>query len=338
MKKTKTAAIICCACLAALAASCSSSKGRYDGAGTGGSAFIANNSASVPQAARADAYGGSADSGGSAYYDYDENAGGAAFEQAPLGELGGEAGLAGAQAETLMYIKTASVSLGLKSENFDADFNFIKNTVTDCGGFFEKSHMNTAQAARQGKDKNLTYTYRLFNATIRVPAENYEYVKNILDGTGVLYSSTEKTQEVSAEYFNTQSRLDTYKAEKARLLEIIEQESDMRRVITYESRLNEVSTQIDIYESQLRRMREQVSYSTITLDIRELPPDSAEKAPEEPAFWERLSETFKGSAEGTLAFFQGALVLAAYVCLPLIIAAALTLAGVLVYKKAKKAF
>ena len=214
-----------------------------------------------------------------------------------------------------MYIKTANISLG--SESFDADLDFIKNTVTNAGGYFETSNMYAKSSARNAEEAPL----RIYNATIRVLAQYYEQVKNTLDNVGVLYASSENSQEVSAEYFNVESRLATSKTEKARLLEIIQQETNVRSVIEYERRLSEVSAQVDIYETRLAKIKDQTAYSTITLNITEIIKET-EKKPEDP-FLQKLKDAFGGSAAATRDFFQWLLVFLVTISLPLCIVIAI---------------
>lgn len=338
MKKTIIFIMICCAALALFVSSCSSKK-------DGGGAYL-----NSPSSGRAydDSYGGGLSNStvtDSAEFTDQSPAPAAVYETASSGGSGGSytgafENIPSAAVNAAMYIKTANISLG--SQNFDADSNFIRDTVANSGGFFENSNMRTS------KDR-YDRTFKLYNAVIRVPSANYEYVKNAVDSTGVLYASSESTQEVSSEYFNMKSRLETFKAERERLLQIIEQETEMKQIIKYETRLNEVSTQIDIYETQIRRLEDQVAYSTITLEMTELLPIVEEieeievveeieevEEPAPPTFLERLSGTFKNSVDGTLAFFQGILVFIAYVCVPLIIIAAMAFAGVLAYRRAKR--
>lgn len=229
-----------------------------------------------------------------------------------------------ANGQNLMFIKTANINL--RTDNFDNDLISIRSTVTQHGGYFESSNLYTSSS---GQD-----TYKRYNATIRVPVENYEIAKQALEGIGTLYGSNESSKEVSGEYFNIKSRLDTSKSEEKRLLELINETYDMKQLIQLEQRLGEVRTQIELYEAQLIRIESLTSYSTIVVDVTEV--KTEELIVKDDSFFTRLGDGFKNSVDATISFFQNVLVFLAYIIVPLVIIAILMFVGIAVFKRFRK--
>ena len=230
----------------------------------------------------------------------------------------------GTTQSTLMFIKTANISL--KTYGFESDISEVRNIVDTYGGYFEASNLYTP-SENQGTDKK---QMRRYNATIRVPVANYELAKTAIEGIGRVYSSNESSKEVSAEYFNIQSRLETLKTEEARLMEFIDEATDMRLIIELEQRLAETKTQIELYEGQLARIESLTSFSTIILNVEETteeedapPPVEETPPPPDDRFIARLTRGFKGSVDATVAFLQGVAVFLAYVIVPVLFVAVL---------------
>ncbi|MDR1688498.1 MAG: DUF4349 domain-containing protein [Clostridiales bacterium] len=236
---------------------------------------------------------------------------------------------AGADRQNLMFIKTASVAT--RTDNFDGDIINIRNTVNSYGGYFESSNMFTNYTRRISDTEERNY--RIYHAVVRVPVENYEAAKKSLEAIGVLYQSGESTQEVSGEYFDTQSRLETARTEEQRLLELIDETADLKLLIEIERRLGEVKTQIELYESRLSRLENQTSYSTISLNVTEAETEDLLPVTEE-SFLTKLGDGFTGSVDATVKFFQNAAVFLSYILIPAAILAVLVFAGIFIAKTA----
>lgn len=222
-----------------------------------------------------------------------------------------------------MFIKTAQINLN--TDSFDQTMDTVRNTVSLYGGYFENSNLYMYESNKVKR--------RIYNATIRVPVEDYETVKSIIENSAVLELSSESSEEVSGEYFNIKSRLETLRVEEERLLEFIKDAADLDKVIEFEKRLTEVRNQIDVYEANLARLESLTSYSTIVVNITET---QYEEKTDESNFFSRIKKGFTDSAKATLHFFQNVIIFAAYILVPGLIIGLLVLVGVLIYKRRKK--
>jgi hypothetical protein len=263
-------------------------------------------------------------------YEYADAPAPAAEPMAPSGEVSANITSSGS-GKNLMFIKTAHVSS--RTDNFDGDILNIRNIVNTYGGYFESSNMFTNYTRRISDTEERNY--RIYNAVVRVPVENYDAAKKSLEGIGVLHQSSENTQEVSGEYFDTQSRLDTAKTEEQRLLELIDETADLELMIELERRLGEVKTQIELYEARLSRLENQTSFSTIALDVTEAETEDLMPVKDE-SFLERLGEGFTGSVDATVRFFQNVAVFLAYILIPAAIIAVIVFAVIFIVKNTGK--
>jgi len=297
------------AVLIAAISGCSGARGIYDSMDGGGASYntASTNKTSESRPIPADmAYAPAPasapqDDAGEAY-DYDYKTSTSELQGNPESGSSGTA----SNTNTLMFIKTANIDI--RTDNFDNDTAEIKNITDTYGGYFESSNLYTPNQ-KQGQKR-----LRRYNATVRVPVANYESAKAAFEAIGRLYSSNETSKEVSAEYFNTQSRLETLKTEEERLLILIDEAIDMRVLIELEQRLSETRTQIELYEAQLLRLESLTSYSTIVLNLTETTED--EIIPPDDSFIARLTSGFKNSVSATLTFLQNVAVFLAYIAIP----------------------
>ena len=222
----------------------------------------------------------------------------------------------------LIFIKTASVSI--TSEDFDFTVNELRNVVTIYGGYFESSNMFNYLSSKN--------PYRRMTATIRVPAANYENARQAVESLGRHISTNETSREVSSEYYDLESRVNTKKTEELRLLALIEQATELNQIINLEQRLGEVRTDIELYESRLKQIDSLASYSTIYLDITE----STGEEPPGDDFLSRLKNGFLNSVTGTLNALQGVVIFLAYISVPVLVIGVLVLVAVLILKGFKK--
>ena len=160
-------------------------------------------------------------------------------------------------------IYTADVSI--ESVEFDVAINNFLVMANEYNAFFENTYVNgminsDASASR----------HRYANYTIRVPKEHFQAMLDRFYEIGnVLYVST-RADNITAQYFDAESRLNTYRTEESRLLAMLDKADTVEDMIMVESRISDVRYQIETLTATLRNWQNQVDYSTIELSIREV--------------------------------------------------------------------
>ena len=149
--------------------------------------------------------------------------------------------------------------LRMSTDDFYPTMESIKNIVIEQEGYFASSNTITQEKSP-----------RIFNATIKIPAEKYDAARKLIEEQGEILYSSESNEDVTASYTDIQSRLKTKKTEEERLLTMIGQaEEDVTVLLELESRLGEVRTQIAKYEGKIKNMNRLTAYSTIQLNLTE---------------------------------------------------------------------
>ena len=175
--------------------------------------------------------------------------------------------------------------INIETKEFDDVLSGIQMKVQELGGYIEQSSLD-------GGSKYYSNYNRYSNMTVRVPSDKLDmFVENVKESANVTYIS-ESTEDITLKYVDTESRKIALETERDRLLELLEKAETVEDIITIEGRLSEVRYQLESYASQLRTYDNQVDYSTVHINIREV--DRETKA-EPKTFWEEVTEEFDDS-------------------------------------------
>lgn len=153
--------------------------------------------------------------------------------------------------------------LDIQTEEFDQSRQALNALVSGCGGYFEQSSV-------YGGSYRDAYANRRGEYVVRVPAEKYAAFLSSAGELGYVTSSTESTQDVGEEYYDTEARLKTQRTKQERLLALLEQAESMEDIIALEGALSDVEFQIEMYASDLNRYDALISYATFRIYLNEV--------------------------------------------------------------------
>ena len=157
-----------------------------------------------------------------------------------------------------------SASLTLVTQEYDEALAALKSDCEGQGGWIESSDEST----------NSRTGLRTAYLTLRVPQDSLDAYLGSTEGLGRVTNRSESSQDVTASYQDNQTRLNTQLALMERLQALITESGDLSDLLALESQIAETQYQIDSLQSSLNRTDRQVSYSTVSITLRE------EKAPE----------------------------------------------------------
>ena len=225
----------------------------------------------------------------SAAYDYDGG-----YEDMAAGTIDAgqfENGLtAGEGAEELnqnrKIVYTADVSM--ETETYEETVEAIRKALSEAGGYIE----STSQSGSSEEGN------RYCDLTCKIPAEKYQDFLNGLSGAGNVYSISQQTDDITAQYIDVDARLDSLKKQKERLEELADGAEDIDTLLSIEDKLSEVQYQLESYTAQMRTYENQLSYSTVSVWLREV-----NRVSEGARFGTRIRAAFSGSWEN---FVEGA--------------------------------
>lgn len=155
-------------------------------------------------------------------------------------------------------IKTGNVNLEI--QNLDESIKKVEEWIANFGGYIANSS-NT--------DKDAWFT-------VKIPSEKFDEAMNSACNLGKVLNHSENTEDVSEQYYDLESRIQNKKIMKANLEKYLKDAKDIKDLLEIEKELNSVISEIDSMEGRLRRLSNQVDYSTISINLS-LPANHSEK-------------------------------------------------------------
>lgn len=159
-------------------------------------------------------------------------------------------------------IRTKSVTV--ETKNLDKSLEKVNTAIDTFGAYVEHSTLDSPSYVSEYDDK------RTYTMTIRVPEDKLDAFMNQLDSTGTVTSATESTEDVTLQYTDIEAHKKALKTEYDRVMELLGKAETMDQILALESKLSDLRYQIDSYESQLKVMDNQITYSTVSLTLREV--------------------------------------------------------------------
>ena len=156
-----------------------------------------------------------------------------------------------------------NVNLSVETETFEELLATITEKTESFSGYIEESYTYNGSNYYGRGTRNASMT-------IRIPAQQLDAFLSSVSEVSNVISRNDSVSDVTLQYVDMESHKKALTAEQDRLLELLEQAESVEDIITIESRLSDVRYQIESMESQLRTLQNQVSYSTVYLDIQEV--------------------------------------------------------------------
>lgn len=189
--------------------------------------------------------------------------------------------------EKIIYSGSAT----LESTEFDKTVEALEKMVAEHGGYIESSSITGSNynTLSQGRKTNRSASY-----TIRVPSAEFNVVMNSLPNLGNVPNSHVYTENVTSQYYDTQARLNVYKAQEQRLMELLDMAETVSDVIEVENELTDVRYRIESLQTSLNGWDRRARMSTIDLKVNEV----SEYTPKEvKSYGKRMAEAFSNGIE-----------------------------------------
>ncbi len=181
-------------------------------------------------------------------------------------------------------IKT--VNMSAETREFDKFIANVTDKINSLGGY--------AQSTDITGNSYDSYSERSAYIVARIPANKLDFFVSDVAEHSNITSKNESAEDVTLQYADTEAHRDSLKIEQERLNQLLEQADTLENIIELENRLTEVRYEIESYESRLRTMNNQVVFSTVNLNVREVKEYTPEPV-EEKSFAQRLAEGFLDS-------------------------------------------
>ena len=161
-------------------------------------------------------------------------------------------------------IKT--VNMSAETTEFDTLVADVRAKTESAGGYVENSDV--------GGDYGMDMT-RYAYLVLRIPADKLDDFVGEVKNASNVRSFGESTEDVTLQYTDLDTHIKALREELNALFSMMEQATSMKDILAIQSQITEVRYEIEKYESQLRVYDNQVTYSTVYLDLYEVNRESS---------------------------------------------------------------
>lgn len=157
------------------------------------------------------------------------------------------------------------VNMSVEARDFDGVLSQITDKVRELGGYVESSDVSGISVNSYGGSQQ-----RYADIRARIPADRLDRFVETVESAGNVTSKQEQVTDVTLQYSDVQSRKKSMEIEQERLWALLERAESLDAVVALEARLSEIRYELESYTSQLRLYDNQVDYSTVSINMREV--------------------------------------------------------------------
>ncbi len=189
-------------------------------------------------------------------------------------------------------------NLEFETLDYNTSLDKVHQLIQNYNGFVEFEDVSTEPGYRDGK------TYYSYRATIRVPSASFDSFVNETGDIGELISKNQNVDNFSKEYSDLSAELEVLETKYQSYLEMMKEAKsldDMETLLMLDDRITEVEVQISQIKRRMNTIDNDVAYSYVSINIREV--QKYEEAPAE-TFGDRIGralrdgwETFRAGCE-----------------------------------------
>ena len=202
--------------------------------------------------------------------------------------------------EKIIYSGDATV----ETTEFDKSIAALEAMIEKEGGFIQSSSVNGSNYY----DSARGYTSRRSASyTVRVPSGKFSDIMSRLSTFGNVPYTYTYTENVTAQYYDVQARLQALQAQETRLVEMMKLAETVEDIITIEDKLTDVRYRIDSLQSSLNNWDRRVAYSTLNVTVKEVQVYTPEKLTKI-SYGEELWRAFTDALKNAGQFFKDLLV------------------------------
>lgn len=173
------------------------------------------------------------------------------------------------------------------------EVTIINDAVTLISEEVQKHQGYVVSSQQSGSDK-----HSFAHITVKIPADKLTLLRDSLSSWGKVLDQRLFANDITNQYYDSQSRLLVREAEEKRYLEILNQAKTVEDVLKVENALGNVRQEIESLKGQLKLWNNQVDYSTVTIQlVTQKSPDLKVENPWQPISW---SKTWNAAGDAVL--------------------------------------
>lgn len=157
-----------------------------------------------------------------------------------------------------------------KTNSVDKAVSTIEKKIEKYNGYIESMEMHCSDEKDEDGEKSEKSEAKIY---IRIPTENlYEFISSLDNGkiiNGTLLERQKDSKEVTTDYINTITHIETLKLKRERLIKLLEKANDLDTILTLEDRISDVEYDITFYEDKMNTFEDLVEYTQVRIDIED---------------------------------------------------------------------
>ncbi|MBL0307034.1 MAG: DUF4349 domain-containing protein [Chitinophagaceae bacterium] len=188
-------------------------------------------------------------------------------------------------------IKTALLNLEVK--DYTGYYSSLREKIKNLGGYIAQEEQRQS-------------AYKIENTlVIKVPVEQFDNaLAQLTDKAEKLNEKKITSQDVSAEYIDIRSRMESKKQVRQQYIELLKQAKNMEDILNVQSEINSIQEEIEAAAGRVEYLGHSSAYSTINLTYYQVLNSSASDN-DKPSFGTRISAAFKTGWEWITSLFVG---------------------------------
>lgn len=144
--------------------------------------------------------------------------------------------------------------------------------------------------------------------SVKIPAKDFDNAMTSIGTFGKVKSRNIFTQDVTEQFYDLETRLETRKILQERLQEYLSNAKDIKDMIQIENELNNTISEIESMEGRMRRLSDQIEFSTISVTV-----DLPYRTTEQGFQWPEFGKEFRYFISNIVDFFAGFILTILYI-------------------------
>lgn len=185
-------------------------------------------------------------------------------------------------------IKTGNVSIEV--DDYNISIEKIKQSIKSFGAYISNETEDNSSYAVSNR------------LTIRVTTSKFDNLMDtLISGAKKVSQKNISLKDVSEEFVDIQARLKAKKEVEGRYYEILKKANSIRDILEVENQIKQIREEIDAIEGRLKYLNDQVSFSTIYLNVNQY----YEYDYSEPGFFSKIENALEAGWDGLKIFIIG---------------------------------
>lgn len=190
----------------------------------------------------------------------------------------------------------STYNLEMTTDAFDEHYAMLTARAQELGGYMQDGSVSGT------KPETYNDYGRTAHLTFRIPSDKAEQFMEYAGGAGTITHRSKSTQDVTLDYYDSETRLEVLRTQLERLQSILVKTDNLADIVELEKAIAEVTIEIEQMTTQLRRYDDLIDYSTVYIYMNEERLTAGPAATQ--SIGERISKGFTSNLSGVGVFLE----------------------------------